>query len=31
MLSHDVEQIPLVAGDELAGVVRDVDLLEALV
>ena len=31
MLSHDIEQIPLVAGDELAGVVRDVDLLEALV
>jgi CBS domain-containing protein len=31
MLSDDIEQIPLVAGDELAGVVRDVDLLEALV
>ena len=31
MLSHDIEQIPLVAGDELAGVIRDVDLLEALV
>ena len=31
MLSHDIEQIPLVAGNELAGVVRDVDLLEALV
>ena len=31
MLSLDIEQIPLVAGDELAGVVRDVDLLEALV
>ena len=31
MLSHDIEQIPLVAGDELAGIVRDVDLLEALV
>ena len=31
MLSDDIEQIPLVAGDELVGVVRDVDLLEALV
>ena len=31
MLSHDIEQIPLVAGDELAGIARDVDLLEALV
>ena len=31
MLSHEIEQIPLVAGDELAGVIRDVDLLEALV
>ncbi|WP_254839403.1 CBS domain-containing protein [Natronomonas marina] len=31
MISHDIEQIPLVSGDELAGIVRDVDLLEALV
>jgi CBS domain-containing protein len=31
MLSNDIEQIPLVSGGELAGSVRDVDLLEALV
>jgi len=31
MLSHDIEQLPLVSGDELVGIVRDVDLLEALV
>jgi CBS domain-containing protein len=30
MLSNDVEQIPLVSGDALAGIVRDVDLLKAL-
>jgi CBS domain-containing protein len=30
MLHHDVEQLPLVSGDSLAGVVRDVDLLRAL-
>ncbi|WP_276273409.1 CBS domain-containing protein [Haloarcula litorea] len=30
MIEHDIEQIPLVAGDELDGIVRDVDLLEAL-
>ena len=30
MISNDVEQIPLVRGDALAGMVRDVDLLEAL-
>jgi CBS domain-containing protein len=30
MLRHDVEQIPLVSGDELTGIVRDLDLLEAL-
>jgi CBS domain-containing protein len=30
MITHDVEQVPLVSGDELAGVVRDVDLLRAL-
>ena len=30
MLRHDVEQIPLVSGDELIGVVRDIDLLEGL-
>jgi CBS domain-containing protein len=31
MISNDIEQIPLVSGDQLVGVVRDVDLLEALV
>ncbi|WP_135821818.1 CBS domain-containing protein [Halostella litorea] len=30
MITNDVEQIPLVSGDDLAGIVRDVDLLEAL-
>ena len=30
MITHDVEQIPLVSGDTLVGIVRDVDLLEAL-
>ena len=30
MMEHDIEQIPLVSGDELVGVVRDVDLLEGL-
>ncbi|WP_089669092.1 CBS domain-containing protein [Halobacterium jilantaiense] len=30
MLSKDIEQIPLVSGDELVGIVRDVDLLTAL-
>jgi IMP dehydrogenase len=30
MIEHDIEQIPLVTGDELVGVTRDVDLLEAL-
>ena len=30
MLSNDIEQIPLLSGDELVGIVRDVDLLEAL-
>jgi CBS domain-containing protein len=31
MLSHDIEQIPLLSGDDLVGIVRDTDLLEALV
>jgi CBS domain-containing protein len=31
MITHDVEQVPLMRGDELAGVVRDMDLLRALV
>ena len=30
MITNDVEQIPLLAGGNLAGVVRDVNLLEAL-
>ena len=30
MLRHDIEQIPLVSGDELTGIVRDINLLEAL-
>jgi len=30
MLTHDVEQIPLVSGDELVGIVRDMDLLEGV-
>ena len=31
MIEHDIEQVPLVSGDDLAGIVRDMDLLEALV
>ena len=30
MLEHDIEQVPVVTGDELYGVVRDIELLEAL-
>ncbi|WP_232688706.1 CBS domain-containing protein [Halobacterium zhouii] len=30
MLKNDIEQIPLVSGDELVGIVRDVDLLAGL-
>jgi len=30
MITNDVEQIPLVSGDELVGVVRDVDFLNGL-
>jgi CBS domain-containing protein len=30
MLNNDIEQIPLLSGDSLVGIVRDVDLLEAL-
>ena len=30
MISNDIEQIPLVSGDTLTGVVRDINLLEAL-
>ncbi|NHN60670.1 MULTISPECIES: CBS domain-containing protein [Halorussus] len=30
MLTNDIEQIPLVQGDELVGIVRDINLLEAI-
>jgi CBS domain-containing protein len=30
MITEDIEQIPLVSGDQLVGIVRDVDLMEAL-
>ncbi|MFC4987761.1 CBS domain-containing protein [Saliphagus infecundisoli] len=30
MISNDIEQIPMVSGDQLVGIVRDVDLLRAL-
>ncbi len=30
MITNDIEQIPLVSGDRLVGIVRDVDLLAAL-
>ncbi|GGJ13987.1 CBS domain-containing protein [Halobellus salinus] len=30
LITEDIEQIPLVAGDELVGIVRDVDLVEAV-
>jgi CBS domain-containing protein len=30
MLRHDIEQIPLVSGGELIGIVQDMDLLDAL-
>lgn len=30
MISNDIEQIPLLSGDELVGIVLDIDLLEAL-
>lgn len=30
MIEHDIEQIPLVSGDQLEGIVRDMDLLEAV-
>jgi len=31
MIEHDIEQIPMVSGDELTGIVRDMDLLEGVV
>lgn len=30
MLQYDIEQIPLISGDELTGIVRDMDLLRAI-
>jgi CBS domain-containing protein len=30
LITEDIEQVPMVAGDELVGIVRDVDLLEAV-
>jgi IMP dehydrogenase len=30
MIEHDIEQIPMVTGDQLVGIVRDMDLLEAV-
>jgi len=30
MIGNDIEQVPLVSGDELVGIVRDVDVLEAV-
>jgi len=30
LISSDIEQVPLVSGTEIEGVVRDVDLLEGL-
>jgi CBS domain-containing protein len=30
MISNDIEQVPLVTGDELIGIVRDMDLLRAV-
>ena len=30
MISNDIEQIPMVTGEQLVGIVRDVDILEAL-
>jgi IMP dehydrogenase len=30
MIEHDIEQIPMVSGDQLVGIVRDIDLLEGV-
>lgn len=30
MIEHDIEQIPIVSGGQLSGIVQDVDLLEAI-
>lgn len=30
MLQHDIEQVPMISGDDLTGIVRDMDLLRAI-
>jgi len=30
MIEHDIEQIPMLSGDQLQGIVRDIDLLEGV-
>ena len=30
MIDNDIEQIPLVSGDDVTGIVQDIDLLKAL-
>ncbi|MHC3436584.1 CBS domain-containing protein [Natrialbaceae archaeon A-gly3] len=30
MITHDIEQIPMVSGDQLVGIVRDIDVITAL-
>jgi len=30
MIEQDIEQLPLVSGDTLVGIVRDIDLLKGL-
>lgn len=30
MITHEIEQLPMVSGDKLVGIVRDIDLLKAL-
>ncbi|MFB6354410.1 MAG: CBS domain-containing protein, partial [Halobacteriales archaeon] len=30
LIANDIEQVPLVSGDELTGIVRDMDLLRAV-
>ncbi|WP_181687035.1 CBS domain-containing protein [Halorhabdus salina] len=30
LIRHDIEQVPLVSGDDLAGIVRDIDILKTL-
>jgi IMP dehydrogenase len=30
LIEHDIEQVPMLNGGRLAGIVQDIDLLEAL-